>query len=191
MRLPARLSATALLTMALVVAACGGSGAAPSASPAAPSAPASEAPGGATPTPAPTDDGADPTAGTALDACEIVTPGDIEAAVPDAEVEDGELKERPTSLSPGRTECTYQGDWGRLIVELTPEDGANLYDAARGSYADAVDITGVGDGAFNSDGQKRAFVWQGSVAVMFTMFVNGVERYDLAEDLAKAVVDKL
>ncbi len=53
------------------------------------------------------------------------------------------------------------------------------------------DTTSVGDGVFNSDGQKRAFVWQGSVAVMFTMFVNGVERYDLAEDLAKAVVDKL
>lgn len=186
MRLPAPIPAASLLVVALVVAGCGGSGAAPTATP---GTPATQPPTEATPT-APTDD-ARPTPGTALDACEILTPGDIEAIVDGADVAAGELKDRPTPLSPGRTECTYAGEWGRLIVQLTPEDGANSYDAARSSYKDAVDITGVGDGAFNSVAEKRAFVWKGAVSVMFTMFVNGVDRYELATALAKAVVAKL
>jgi hypothetical protein len=96
-----------------------------------------------------------------------------------------------TSLSPGKTECTYEGDWGRLIVELTPEDGANLYDAARGAYKDASDITGTWDGAFNSAQNHRAFVWKGAVTAMFTMFLNEAEQLDAAESLAKALVAKL
>lgn len=186
MRLPAPIPAASLLVVALVVAACGGTGAGPTATP---GAPATQPPAEATPT-APADD-ARPTPGTALDACEILTPADIEAIVDGAEVAAGELKDRPTPLSPGRTECTYAGDWGRLVVQLTPEDGPNSYDAARSSYKDAVDITGVGDGAFNSVAEKRAFAWKGAVSVMFTMFVNGVDRYELATALAKAVVAKL
>ena len=106
-------------------------------------------------------------------------------------MEPGEHKASPTSLSPGRTRCTYQGDWGRLIVELTPEDGVNLYDAARRSYKDASDITGIGDGAFNSNGENRAFVVEGPVAVMLTIFVRGKAQVEVATSLAKAVVSKL
>lgn len=171
--------------LALLLAACGGGTASSAPDSSAPPAPSEAAPSEAAP------DDAQPTPGTALDACGIVTPADIEAAFHANGVADGTLEETPTTLSPGRTECTYEGDWGRVIVELTPEDGANLYDAARGSYDDAVDITGVGDGAFNSDGNRRAFVWQGSVAVMFTLFPAEGDQYDIAEALAKAVVAKL
>ncbi|NJD28213.1 MAG: hypothetical protein FIA92_07935 [Chloroflexi bacterium] len=181
--------AATLLVVSLAVAACGG-GASPTQAP----------DGGSTPpptTPAPTaaatdaPDPADPTPGTALNACEIITPADIEAIMKTEGVEDGELKANPTSLSPGRTECTYGGDWGRVIVQLTPEDGANLYDAARGSYGDASDITGPWDGAFNSNQNKRAFVWKGAVTAMFTMFPVGMAQYDFADALANAAVAKL
>ena len=177
------------LALVLTLAACGGAGAAepdPSTTPAAePTAAATDAPA----TDAPVDAPAPP--GPALDACAIVTAADVQAATGASDVEPGELKATPTSLSPGRTRCTYQGDWGRLIVELTPEDGVNLYDAARGSYKDASDITGIGDGAFNSNGENRAFVVKGPVAVMLTIFVGGKEQLDVATSLATAVVAKL
>jgi hypothetical protein len=177
-----------LLVIALLLAACGGA-----------AAPATPDPGD---TPAPTataavdptpdgNDGAAPSPGTTLNACEIVTPADVAAATDATDVAEGALEARPTTLSPGRTQCTYTGDWGRLIVELTPEDGVNLYDAARRSYKDAVDITGIGDGAFNSIENKRAFVVKGSVAVMLTMFPSATDRLELAEALVKAVVAKL
>lgn len=181
---PAR-GAAALLAMSLLVAACGG-GPAPTQTPGsepttAPTTAATEAPNG----------GGEPTPGTALNACQVITPADIEAITETTDVAEGELKETPTSLSPGRTECTYAGDWGRVIVSLTPEDGANLYGAARGSYADASDITGPWDGAFNSQQNKRAFVWKGAVAAMFTLFPVGMTQLELADGLANAVVAKL
>jgi hypothetical protein len=77
-------------------------------------------------------------------------------------------------------------------VALTPEDGANLYDAARGSYKDASDITGIGDGAFNSVDNDRAFIWKGKVTVMLTMSLAGdLQQLDVATKLGKAVVAKL
>jgi hypothetical protein len=161
-----------LLAVALaVVAACGATGAAE--------------PTGDDPTPpgevadATTDPGdggdtgdAEPSPGTTLNACEIVTADDVAAASDSDSVTPGELKAGPTVLSPGRTECTYEGDFGRVIVELTPEDGANLYDAAIGAYKGAELIDGLGDGAFWSDKNHRAFVWQGAVTLMFTIFTS-------------------
>ena len=73
-----------------------------------------------------------------------------------------------------------------------PEDGANLYDAARGAYKDASDITGIGDGAFNSRLNHRAFIWQDRVNVMLTMSLNGeLEQLPIATELGKAIVAKL
>ena len=134
----------------------------------------------------------DLTPGTSLDACAIVTPADVKQATSIDAVADGTLQKKPTSLSPAKTECTYQGDFGRIIVTLVPEDGANLYDAARGSYKDASDITGIGDGAFNSKQNNRAFVWKDRVSVMLTMFLSGdLEQLPVATDLGKSIIAKL
>jgi hypothetical protein len=131
--------------------------------------------------------------GTALDACELITASDVAAATGIASVPAGEFKSNPDTLSPGHSKCTYRGDFGQIIVDLTPEDGANLYDAARGAYDDASDITGAWDGAFNSNQHHRAFVWKGAVTTMFTLFLTdpAVKQYDVAEQLGKAMVGKL
>jgi hypothetical protein len=156
----------------LVIAACGGS--TPTSSP--------ELSGAASPAPSSGVDGGRPTVepgapepGTTKNACELIAPSDVAAAtgVDAAGISPGELKVSPTVLSPGHTECSYQGGFGRIIVALTPEDGANLYDAARGAYRDAVEIPGLGDGAFYSIDNDRSFVWQGPVTTMFTAFLNG------------------
>ncbi|HET9521861.1 MAG TPA: hypothetical protein VFO73_12500 [Candidatus Limnocylindrales bacterium] len=130
--------------------------------------------------------------GTALNACEIVTATDIAAATDVDGVEPGEFESTPTTLSPGNSECAYKGDFGRILVDLTPEDGANLYDAAAGAYKDAAPIPGIGDGAFYSADNDRAFVWKGSVAIMFTIFVNGdLDPADVAEKLGKLALAKV
>lgn len=188
-RARAALPLSALLAASLL-AACGGAAAAPS-----------DAAGSASPTGAPTNVPADatpapeasspPTPGTTLDACTIVTPADVATATGAAGAEPGTLEETPTALSPGRTECTYEGEFGRVIVELTPEDGANLFDAARRSYDDAVDLPGIGDGAFVSAANKRAFVRRGAVAVMLTMFLSSADRAEVAAALGRAIVAKL
>jgi hypothetical protein len=133
------------------------------------------------------------TPGTTLNACEIVTSDDIKTATKSTgSIPAGTLKESPTVLSPGQTECRYEGDFGGIIVELTPEDGENLYDAAAGAYKDMAVLPGIGDGAFNSDDNNRAFVWKGDVTVMLTMFVGeGLEQADVASELGKAIVGKL
>jgi hypothetical protein len=133
------------------------------------------------------------TPGTTLNACEVVTTDDIKAATKfTGSIAAGTLKATPTVLSPGQTECRYQGEFGGIIVELTPEDGENLYDAAAGAYKDMAVLPGIGDGAFNSDDNNRAFVWKGNVTVMLTLFVgDGLEQAAVATELGKAIVDKL
>jgi hypothetical protein len=186
-----------LLIPAIALAACGGGTPATSAEPpVAPSVEAPEATEATSPEESPATGGGvdgDLTPGTTLSACEIVTADDIAAATKaSGTVDAGVLEHTPTSLSPGHAECTYSGDYGRIIVALTPEDGANLYDAARGSYADASDITGIGDGAFNSNDNNRAFIWKDKVAVMLTMFVGGgLTQLDVATDLGNAILAKL
>jgi hypothetical protein len=139
---------------------------------------------------------AEPTPGTALNACELVTPADIEAAVGlDAgTVADGDLQQTPTVLDPAENECRYQDDaWGGVIVRLTPTDGANLYDAVLGAYDDAQTLD-VGDGALWSPGTNRAFIWQGSVTAMLQigfMDVDSSEWGTIAEQLVQAAATKL
>ena len=137
-----------------------------------------------------------PEPGTALNACEIVTVADIASVVgiPEADIAEGTLEAEPTTLSPGHTECRYEGDWGGLIVDLTPEDGANLYDAARGSYGDASDreIAGA-DGGFWSEENSRGFFWKGSVTVMMQMghVATGAEAGDVVTALGQLAMDKV
>lgn len=197
MRTILRLTATGFLVLAL--AACGGA-AAPAydldqASAAADAAAAADADPNE-----PADAGAvvyeeeAPVPGTDLTACEIITPEDVKTAFAfGAEVPAGEFQADPTVLSPGHTSCTYQGDFGRLSVSLTPEDGANLYDAAYGAYDGLEVIPGLGDGAFWSADTKRAFVWQDTVAVMVQIGISGdaVTGLEVATALSEAVIAKL
>ena len=185
---------TALLLVSLAIAACGGGTANPTSD-------ASPAPGAETAMPVEPDastatgGGIDGTLtpGTTLNACEIVTSNDIKAATKaTTPIAAGTLEASPTVLSPGRTECTYEGAFGGIIVELTPDDGENLYDAAEGAYKDAAVMPGIGDGAFNSDDNKRAFIWKDKVTVMLTMFVaEPLTQVDVATELGKAIVEKL
>jgi hypothetical protein len=145
-------------------------------------------------TPRPTDvpfAEADAEPGTKLNACEIVTADDIASATSAEDVADGELKLAPTVLDEGRTECTYEGDFGRIIVELTPTDGANLYDAAVGAYDGAVLYDGIGDGGFWAEKNNRAFFWKGSVTVMLTIFLNDADPTTTAEDLGTLAIGKV
>jgi hypothetical protein len=133
-----------------------------------------------------------PVPGTDLNACEIVTPDDVKSAfLATAEVAPGEFEADPTTLSPNHSECTYQGDFGRVIVSLTPEDGANLYDAAYGAYDGLEPITGLGDGAFWSDENHRGFVWKDRVAVMFTIFSGEPGGLEVTKSLGAAMLAKL
>jgi hypothetical protein len=134
---------------------------------------------------------ADAKPGTDLNACEILTADDIATATKADDVADGALELAPTVLDEGRTECAYEGDFGRIIVDLTPTDGANLYDAAVGAYDDAKLYDGIGDGAFWSDKNNRAFFWKGSVTVMLTIFLNDADPTTIAEDLGTLAIGKV
>ena len=139
-------------------------------------------------------DEAEPVPGTTLGACEIVTADDIKVAFGlDAPVGAGTFEADPTILSPGHSECRYEGDYGRVIVSLTPEDGANLYDAAYGAYDGLEVIEGVGDGAFWSADTNRGFVWQDKVAVMLSVYPVEMDLADAAliKALGEAVIGKL
>ena len=129
--------------------------------------------------------------GTKLNACEILTADEIASATGATDVADGELEAAPTVLDEARTACTYQGDFGRIIVDLTPTDGANLYDAAIGAYDGAELYEGIGDGAFWSDKNNRAFFWKGSVNVMLTIFLNDADPSATAEKLGTVAIGKV
>lgn len=197
MRTILRLTATGFLVLA--VAACGGGSAA--AEDVEPETAATEVAEAAEADPnEPADAGAViyeeevPVPGTDLTACEIITPADVQAAFAfDGEVAAGALEADPTVLSPGHTECTYEGDFGRLSVSLTPEDGANLYDAAYGAYDGLEVLPGIGDGAFWSADTKRAFVWQDKVTVMVQIGIasDAVTGLQVATALSEAVIAKL
>jgi hypothetical protein len=186
----------AILAAAVVLAACGGGDTSPDASQ-----PASAAPSTA-PSTAPEVSAAasaEATPGTTLTACEIVTAEDVTAVLADLSGETititpGESRETPTVLDPFGTECRYTGEWGGVIVSLTPADGANLYDAARGSYADAQDVETPGaDSAFWSEDNSRAFFWKGSVNVMLQIGFLAVEadRAEVIKAIGAAAIAKL
>ncbi len=135
----------------------------------------------------------DPEPGTTLDACQLITAEDVQTAFGvTGSVPAGELEIDPTILSPNHTECTYEADFGRLIVDLVPEDGANLYDAAHGAYDDLQELD-LGDGAFYSDKTDRAFVWQERVNIMLSIHPvdQSIDPIHIAESLGAAMLAKL
>lgn len=176
-----------------LVAACGGAGSGAGAG-SGPDSNADAAPIGAEVTPRPTDvpfAEADAKPGTKLNACEILTADEIASATGAEDVPAGTLEDAATVLDANRTECTYQGDFGRIIVDLTPTDGANLYDAAVSSYDEAELYDGIGDGAFWAEDNHRAFFWKGSVNVMLTVFLNDADPQSAAEELGSLAIGKV
>lgn len=169
-----------LVAAAGLLTACGGS---PAATPTGPTSPTSQ-PVGEQPTEAPAEadqtdapDAAEPTPGTALSACELVAPGDVEAALDlDAgTVDAGELELDPSVLDPAANECRYEGDWGGLIVASTPTDGVNVYDALVSAYGDEAEALEIGDGALWFEDNDRGYFLKGAVMVrlQFTHVVEG------------------
>ena len=184
-----RLAFAPLLVLTLLVAACGGGTAAttgPGQSTAQPTQAAEQPEDTFEPGPAE----ADATPGTALTSCELVTPADIEAAVGlDAgTVDEGEFKETPDILDDYGNECRYNSDWGGLIVDVTPTDGVNTYDAVLDVFGeDAESIDGIGDGALWFEDNDRGYFIKGSVMVLlqFTHIAEG--EFDSFRDPTVAV----
>lgn len=193
--MPRSLLAPAIVVLTVVASACGDTGTDAGAG----ATPASTTAAAESPLPAESDPpsgGGAVAPGTDLNACEIVAASDIASAVgaDPAEVADGELTESPTVLSPGRSVCRYTGDWGGLVVELIPEDGVNLYDAARRAYEDASDLeTGGADSAFWSASTKRGFFWKSTVTVMLQIshLTGGAEFAAATEALGQAAMDRV
>ncbi len=117
----------------------------------------------------PTPAAGEATPGTALTACEIVAPADIEAVLGlDAgTVEEGTLKQIGTTLDPAENECKYDADWGGLVVSVTPTKGVNTFNAVEKVYGDdAEKLTGIGDGALWFEDYDRGYFLKGSVHVL-------------------------
>jgi len=181
-------STSTVLGMILLLAACsaspGGSEAAPS-SGGAPSQPAaSEAASG------------EPTPGTALTACELVSPADIEAALSfeAGTVSEGDLSQKGTVLDPASNECRYADDaWGGLVVMVTPTDGVNTFDALVGVYGEQAEALDIGDGALWFEDNDRGYFLQGSVMVIlqFTFMVDGTPFREPTIALGEVLVAKI
>jgi len=54
-----------------------------------------------------------------------------------------------------------------------------------------VRYDGIGDGAFWSDTNSRAFFWKGSVNVMLTIFLNDADPSATAEELGRLAIGKV
>ena len=181
-------STSAVLGMIMLLAACssspGGSEAAPS-SGGAPSQPAaSEAASG------------EPTPGTALTACELVSPADIEAALSfePGTVSEGELRQNGTVLDPASNECRYADDaWGGLVVMVTPTDGVNTFDAVRDVFGEDAEALDIGDGALWFEDNDRGYFLEGSVMVIlqFTFMVDGTPFREPTIALGESLVAKI
>ena len=118
----------------------------------------------------------EPTPGTDLTACELVTAADIEAALALAAgtVAEGVHRETPNVLSPGSNECRYEDEaWGGLVVMVTPEDGVNTFDAVNDVFGEDAEVVEAGDGALWFPANLRGYFLQGSVMVLlqFTFIV--------------------
>lgn len=164
-------------SLLIVLAACGGGGQSPgTAATTPPAEPSMSAPGQ---TDAPVGEA---TPGTSLTACELVTPGDIEAALElDAgTVAEGALAQKPTSLDPAVNECRYQDEsWGGLVVLVTPTDGLNVYDALVKAFGDDAEALDIGDGALWFENNDRGYFLEGSVVVLlqFTFITSPMDSF--------------
>jgi hypothetical protein len=190
------------MILAVVVAACGGSAAPPAQTPGRSAPPTVQQPTQASPGDfddvdyGPAEDDATP--GTALTACELVTPGDIEAALSleAGTVSEGTHKAKGTTLDAYVNECRYDSDeWGGLIVTVTPTDGLNTYDAVHDVFGDDAEALDVGDGGLWFPENDRGYFIKGSVLTMlqFTYLTEG--EFDTFRDptvaLGEAAVSKI
>jgi hypothetical protein len=178
----------AILSVTMLLAACSSS---PGASAGVPS--SGGAPSQAAASPAAS---GEPTPGTALTACELVSPADIEAALSlDAgTVSEGVLEQQGTVLDPATNECRYADDsWGGLVVRVTPTDGVNTFDALVKVYGKDAEAIEVGDGALWFEDNDRGYFLQGSVMVIlqFTFMVDGTPFRDPTIALGEALVAKI
>ena len=179
---------TAILSLILLLAACSSTPAGSDAGPSSGEAPSQ--PGASQPA------SGEPTPGTALSACELVTPADIEAALSlDAgTVAEGSLEQTPTVLDPASNECTYTDeDWGGLLVMVTPTDGVNTFDAVQDAFGeDAEVIDNVGDGALWFPDNNRGYFLKGSVMVILQVhFVDAADLLPPTIALGEALVAKI
>jgi len=187
--LPTRLALSTMLIGAFALAGCGStpadepltsSGASASTESTAPSAQAS----------------AEATPGTALSACELVTPADIESALGlDAgAVAEGTLTQSPTVLDAAVNECRYDDqDWGGLVVNVTPADGVNVFDALSSAYGDTAEAVSVGDGGFWFENNDRGYFLKGSVMafLQFTFIADGTPFREPTITLGEALVERI
>jgi hypothetical protein len=120
---------------------------------------------------------ADATPGTTLTACELVAPADIETALGlDAgTVAEGEYEANPSVLDPAGNDCTYNDDWGGVIVAVTPTDGVNVYDALVHAFGEDAEALDIGDGALWFENNDRGYFLKGPVMVrlQFTHVTEG------------------
>ncbi len=118
----------------------------------------------------------EPTPGTSLSACELVAPADIEAALDLAPgtVAPGALEQHPSVQDPAANECRYRGDWGGLVVNATPTDGVNVFDALVSVYGDSAEAVDVYDGALWFQDNDRGYFLKGPVMVLLQFqFIEG------------------
>jgi hypothetical protein len=160
------------VTALMLIAACGGAAAPQTSAPTrAPSAAATDAVATDPPVVG------QPTPGTSLTACELVTAADIEAALElDAgTVEEGEWRDSATVLDPAANDCRYAGDWGGLVVAATPTDGVYVFDAVESTFGDEAEDLGLGDGALWFEDDDRGYFLKGPVMVrlQFTHLTSG------------------
>lgn len=140
-------------------------------------------------------DTAEPTPGTSLTACELVTPADIEAALTldPGTVTDGTLEQQGTVLDPAINECAYTDEsWGGLVVYVTPTDGVNAWDALATVYQIGESMN-FGDAGLWFESDDRGFFLKGSVLIMlqFTFLTDGTPFRDPTIALGQVAVDKI
>jgi hypothetical protein len=183
-----RLAATAaLLAVALLAVACGG---AASEAPDDASQPAASVDAGASAeTPSEEASEAVEAPGTTLTACEVITADDVTAATGIA-AQPGVGEAKPNVLAPNYNECVYQGDYGRIVVQLNPDNGDDVFDAAKGVADDAKDIGGIGDGVFWTEQNRSLYAVKGKVNVLLRMGVGGDEEA-VATELARRAIARL
>jgi hypothetical protein len=138
----------------------------------------------------------EPTPGTDLTACELVTAGDIEAALSldPGTVSEGRLEEQPTVLDPATNECRYRDDsWGALIIHVTPTDGVNTWDALAAVYSGPAESLNVGDAGLWFEDDDRGYFLKGSVMLFlqFQFIADGTPFRDPTIALGEAAVAKI
>jgi len=138
----------------------------------------------------------EPTPGTSLTACELVTAADVEAALSldPGTVSEGALTEKGTVLDPAVNECRYTDEtWGGLVVNVTPTDGVNTFDAVESAFGEDAEALDIGDGALWFEDNDRGYFLKGSVMVLlqFTFIVDGTPFRDPTIALGEAAVARI